>query len=1586
MALIQDVSPTLSNTWFEPAWLGGPGFAFASGRMLSVAASEDGTVVFAGSLDSDIWISESRGQLWAQIEWPQPAAGQFGVPGALGGSCVPDLVVAPDSARWSVGRDPRLLADITGSGHDSIVGFGDTGVWTALCSSAGAFDTAPRFVLSDFGYEAGGWQVDKHPRFVAPVTESGFADIVGFGDAGVYVALSNGDGTFQGAQLVIDDFGYEAGGWRVDKHPRFLAPLTDSGLADIVGFGDAGVYVALANGDGTFQPPQLAIADFGYAAGGWRVDKHPRFLVDITGDGVADIVGFGDAGVYVALNNGDGTFQAPQFALADFGYSAGGWRIDTHPRLLGQLTGSGFADIVGFGNAGVWTALGNGDGTFQPPELVLADFGYQAGGWQVDKHPRLLGGVTSSGFSDIVGFGDAGVYVARSNGDGTFQPAQLALADFGYDAGGWRTEEHPRILARLTSGGLADIVGFGDAGVYVALANGDGTFQPPAFAPPFFGIDIIVLALVRNDRESNDAGIWRSSDRGQTWMQVHEFPRGPNDTDGLGAAGQLAWAPDTANVVYAAGGTALAVSRDAGMTFSNEMPLGPGSYQPVWHVAVAPAADGTAVPEAVYALSPPQMFVSLNGGPWMQDQTTLPRIGGRVGMSNSQAAKVAVVSPRSPFDVFATADAVNSATDEPGLFRGDYSQFASTQASVWTSLPLPDLGQQYSGDVFVEVTRPGNGDVLFYSPNHAQVFATSVNPELEFPWHTLDSGQTVHVDLHGIYLSHDFQARFDFGYRHVAGTMWMTSDGGVHTSENGGESFDRGRDVNTLSCVNIAGVAKQGTGPVLSLNTGDNDGFASPDGGAHWHRQQYGGGDNDCSFADPLRSHSMLIFTPRWDEHGSNVAAKQGNTLALYENSPGSLPDVGAESGMRHMVPGPPLHPGSVLWNASSGFGLRGFRPIVQNLPSDDPTEPGDYVFIRFFGNLATDTAQYPNNLAILLRTRHVRDIAKRTDWNTPGGWRVDKHPRLLADITGDGKADIVGFGDAGVWTALANGDGTFQTPQFVLADLGYEAGSWRVDKHPRLLARLTDSGFADIVGFGDAGVYVAFSNGDGTFQTPQLAVTDFGYDAGGWRVDKHPRYVVDITGDGKADLVGFGDAGVYVALNNGDGTFQPPHLAIGNFGYDQHWRTNQHPRFLAHLTNSGYADIVGFGTDGVWTALGNGTGAFSEPNANPVLANFGTHQNWQVDKHPRLMAPLTNSGFDDIVGFGTDGVFVALSNGDGTFNEPHANPVLANFGTHQNWQVDKHPRLMAPLTNSGFDDIVGFGTDGVFVALSNGDGTFNEPHPNPVLPAFGYHQGWRVQNHLRFLADITGDDKADIVGFGNDGVWAAPSSGDGAFTQPQTATQSPLFVIPNFGYDASGPVELQGPFLPAVDAGVVQAAGGHERTVFYLGGDKHNRLWKWSAGITNWQQLIPTGRSAKTQVTSARRFFANPYRSNNIYVLDAHHVFRSDDSGQTWTVDANLEQQLTCDHRIPVERDGDYVNLILTDMQFDPRNPQRRFAVGLGGAFITNDGVNWERLLDTEALRGRPANCYFDNASDPKEPALYVSFAGRSIVKISGF
>ena len=69
-------------------------------------------------------------------------------------------------------------------------------------------------------------------------------------------------------------------------------------------------------------------------------------------------------------------------------------------------------------------------------------------------------------------------------------------------------------------------------------------------------------------------------------------------------------------------------------------------------------------------------------------------------------------------------------------------------------------------------------------------------------------------------------------------------------------------------------------------------------------------------------------------------------------------------------------------------------------------------------------------------------------------------------------------------------------------------------------------------------------NNGNGTFQAQQLVVRNFGYDAG-WRVDQHPRFVVDVTGDGRADIVGFGNAGVYVSRNNGNGTFQAQQLVV---------------------------------------------------------------------------------------------------------------------------------------------------------------------------------------------------------------------------------------------------------------------------------------------------------------------------------------------------------------------------------------------------------------------------------------------------------
>ena len=296
---------------------------------------------------------------------------------------------------WRVERHPRLLADITGDGRADIVGFGDAGVWTAL-SKATARSPIRSSCWRTSGSRpvVGGWRSTRAPRRHHAATAG--PDIVGVRRCRRVDALSNGDGTFQPRRRSCSRTSASkpaAGAWTSIRASSPTSPATAGPTSSA--FGDDGVWTALGNGDGTFQPPAFVLADLGFEAGGWRVDKHPRFLADITGDGRADIVAFGDAGVWTALSNGDGTFRRRRSCWRhDFGFEAGGWRVDKHPRFLADITGDGRADIVGFGNAGVWTALGNGDGTFRRRRSCSRIFGFEAGGWRVDRHPRFLADIT----------------------------------------------------------------------------------------------------------------------------------------------------------------------------------------------------------------------------------------------------------------------------------------------------------------------------------------------------------------------------------------------------------------------------------------------------------------------------------------------------------------------------------------------------------------------------------------------------------------------------------------------------------------------------------------------------------------------------------------------------------------------------------------------------------------------------------------------------------------------------------------------------------------------------------------------------------------------------------------------------------------------------------------------------------------------------------------------------------------------------------------------------------------------------------------------------------------------------------------
>lgn len=297
-------------------------------------------------------------RLWAIWQTNHRSAEQYEHLGVAPGDRVPATRVPIDSPMVG-GATPRSVLNHISQGYyyDRDIDLENT--WRATVGGSLRTSNEPYLTVNNYGYNAGGWRVENHPRILEDVTGDTRADIVGFGNAGVYLSISHGDYTFSGPRRVINNFGYNAGGWRVERHPRFVADVTGDRRGDIVGFGNAGVYVSLSNGDGSFQPIRRVVDNFGYNAGGWRVDRHPRFLADVTGNGRADIVGFGNAGVYVSLNNGDGTFQAPRRVVDNFGYNAGGWRVENHPRVLADITGDGKANILGFGNAGVWLSLTN---------------------------------------------------------------------------------------------------------------------------------------------------------------------------------------------------------------------------------------------------------------------------------------------------------------------------------------------------------------------------------------------------------------------------------------------------------------------------------------------------------------------------------------------------------------------------------------------------------------------------------------------------------------------------------------------------------------------------------------------------------------------------------------------------------------------------------------------------------------------------------------------------------------------------------------------------------------------------------------------------------------------------------------------------------------------------------------------------------------------------------------------------------------------------------------------------------------------------------------------------------------------------
>lgn len=288
-----------------------------------------------------------------------------------------------------------------------------------------------------------------------------------------------------------------------------------------------------------------------------------------------------------------------------------------------------------------------------------------------------------------------------------------------------------------------------------------------------------------------------------------------------------------------------------------------------------------------------------------------------------------------------------------------------------------------------------------------------------------------------------------------------------------------------------------------------------------------------------------------------------------------------------------------------------------------------------------------------------------------------------LGDITGDGQVDLAYLAEAGsefgpqvgYFLATGNGDGSFNAPTFIAAPLFAPSGD--VDQGETLsnlfVRDVNGDGKADLVysyslqvyttGVYEQGIAIQLSNGDGTFQAPQVIQT---YSSTISPSGTPPQvvYIGDATGSGKLDLVTMttaqsvaGGTGVttyqlQLYLGNGDGSFGSAlTLPVADNVNPPYGGTVTGQIALADMNGDGKPDLITLGTTNngenaeLAIALGNGDGTFQ----TPTIIDFGDGSSLG---YGLAVADFNGDGKLDVAvaGFnpGVDtGVF--LGNGDGT-------------------------------------------------------------------------------------------------------------------------------------------------------------------------------------------------------------------------------------------------------------------------------------------------------------------------------------------------
>jgi hypothetical protein len=141
---------------------------------------------------------------------------------------------------------------------------------------------------------------------------------------------------------------------------------------------------------------------------------------------------------------------------------------------IGDVNGDGFPDIVGIGDQGLSVLLGNSKGTFVAGPVTVMSIAGAAVPVIADFNGD---GKLDIAFSGSLGPGNdapAGLVVSFGNGDGTFQPAKIYTLGSDQALGNI-------VVGDFNGDHVLDVAILGSPGVWIFLGNSNGTFQAGAF-------------------------------------------------------------------------------------------------------------------------------------------------------------------------------------------------------------------------------------------------------------------------------------------------------------------------------------------------------------------------------------------------------------------------------------------------------------------------------------------------------------------------------------------------------------------------------------------------------------------------------------------------------------------------------------------------------------------------------------------------------------------------------------------------------------------------------------------------------------------------------------------------------------------------------------------------------------------------------------------------------------------------------------------------------------------------------------------------------------------------------------------------